>query len=80
MRLPRVRTITKERIKARLQILPLLSRNELLTPKLLRQKLRISVLVLRLFSMFTVFVFFFFKDLYFVLIINEDTFLLFCVL
>ena len=49
--LPRVRTITKKRIKARLQILPLLSPNELLTPKLPRQKLRILALVLRLFSL-----------------------------
>ena len=48
LRLPRVRTITKKRIKARLQILLLLSPNELLTPKLPRQKLRILVLVLRL--------------------------------
>ena len=60
LRLPRVRIITKKRIKVRLQILPLLSPNELLTPKLPRQKLRILVLVLRLFSMFTVFAYIFF--------------------
>ena len=45
LRLPRVRTITKKRIKAWLQILPLLNSNELLTPKLPRQKLRILVLL-----------------------------------
>ena len=83
LRLPRARTIIKKRVKARLQILPLLSLNKLLTPKLPRQKLRILALVLRLFSLFTAFVFiylFFFKDLYFFLIINEDTFLLFYML
>ena len=79
LRLPRARTIIKKRVKARLQILPLLSSYELLTPKLPRQKLRILALVLRLFSLFTVFIYFF-KDLYFVLIINEDTFLLFYIL
>ena len=61
LRLPRARRITKKRVKARLQILPLLSPNELLTPKLPRQKLRILTLVLRLFSLFTVFVYIFFK-------------------
>jgi len=75
LRPPRVRTITKKRIKARLQILPLLSSNELLTPKLPRQKLMILVLV----SLFVFYVYRF-KDLYCVLIINEDIFLLFYVL
>ena len=41
--------------RVRLQILPILSPNELLTSKLPRQRLRILVLVLFLFSMFTVF-------------------------
>ena len=63
LRLPRARTITKRRVKARLQILPLLSPNKLLTPKLPRQKLRILALVLSLFSLFTVFVFIFLKRL-----------------
>ena len=52
LRLPRARTITKKRVKARLQILPLLSLNELLTPKLPRQKLRILALVLRLLKIY----------------------------
>ena len=57
LRLPRARTIIKKRVKAKFQILPLLSPNKLLTPKLPRQKLRILALVLRLFSLFTVFIF-----------------------
>ena len=63
LRLLRVRTIIKKREKARLQILPLLSPNELLTPKLPRQKLRILALVLRSFYLFTVFIYIFFLRL-----------------
>ena len=66
LRLPRARTITKIRVKARLQTLPFLSPSKLLTQKLPRQKLRTLVLVLHLF-----------KDMYFALIINEDMLLLF---
>ena len=79
LRLPKARTITKKRVKVRLLILPLLSPNKLPNPKLPRQKLRILALVLRLFLLFTVFIYFF-LDLYFVLIINEDTLLLFYML
>ena len=57
LRLPRVRAIFKKREKARLQILPLLSPNELLTLKLPRQQLRILALVLRSFYLFTVFIY-----------------------
>ena len=80
--LPRARTRTRIRVKARLQMLPFLSPSKLLTPKFPRQKLRTLVLLLRLFSLFTVFVyiFFFVKGLYFVLNINEDTLLLFYML
>ena len=60
LRLPRVRTITKRRVKARLQILSFLNPSKLLTPKLPRQKLRTLVLVVYLFSLFTVFVYIFF--------------------
>ena len=80
LRLPRARTKTRIRVKARLQMLPFLSPSKLLTPKLPRQKLRTLVLALRLFSLFTVFVYIYFKDLYFVFIINEDTLLLFLML
>ena len=42
---PRARTITKIRVKARLQTLPFLSPSKLLTKELTGQKLRILVLV-----------------------------------
>ena len=58
--LPRVRTRTRIRVKARLQMLPVLSPSKLLTPKFPRQKLRTLVLLLRLFSLSTVFVYIFF--------------------
>ena len=58
--LPRARTRTRIRVKARLRMLPFLSPSKLLTPKFPRQKLRTLVLVLRLFSLFTVFVYIFF--------------------
>ena len=70
LKLPRARTRTTIREKARLQRPPSLNPSKLLTQKLPRQKLRILVLVVHLFSLFTVFVFV--KDMYFTLIINED--------
>ena len=75
LKLPRARTRTRTTIreKARLQTPPSLSPSKLLTQKFPRQKLRTLVLVIHLFSLFTVFVYiYFFKDLYFTLIINED--------
>ena len=72
LKLPRARTRTTIREKVRLQRPPSLSPSKLLTQKLPRQKLRILVLVVHLFSLFTVFVFVFVKDMYFTLIINED--------
>ena len=67
LRLPRIR----------LQMLPLLSRNKLLTIKLPRQRLRIFILVLFFFFVFYVYCF---RDLYYVLIINEGILILFYVL
>ena len=62
LKLPRARIKTMIRVKARPQTPLFLSPSKLLTPKLPRQKLRTLVLVLHLFSLFTVFVcFFFFK-------------------
>ena len=75
LRLPRARTRTKIRVKAKRQTLPFLSPSQLLTQKLPRKKLRTLALVVLLFSLFTVFVYiyiFFVKDMYFTLIINED--------
>ena len=74
LKLLRARTRATIREKARLQTPPSLSPSKLLTQKLPRQKLRTLVLLVHLFSLFTVFVcyFFFFKDMYFTLIINED--------
>ena len=66
LRLPRIR----------LQVLPLLSQNKLLTTKLPKQRLRIFILVL----FFFVFYVYCFRDLYYVLIINEDMLILFYVL
>ena len=73
LKLLRARTRTTTREKARLQTPPSLSPSKLLNQKLPRQKLRTLVLLVHLFSLFTVFVcfFFFFKDMYFTLIINE---------
>ena len=76
LKLPRARTRITIREKARLQTPPSLSPSKLLTQKLPRQKLRTLVLVVHLFIylfLFTVIVYFFFiKDMYFTLIINED--------
>ena len=59
LKLPRVRTRTTIREKARLQTPPSLSPSKLLTQKLPRQKLRTLVLVVHLFSLFTIFVYIF---------------------
>ena len=56
LKLLRARTRTTIREKARLQAPPSLSPSKLLTQKLPRQKLRTLVLVVHLFSLFTVFV------------------------
>ena len=73
LKLPRARTKTTIREKARLQTSLSLSPSKLLTQKFPRQKLRILVLVVHLFSLFIVFVYIYiFKDMYFTLIINED--------
>ena len=54
LKLPRARIRTKIRVKARLQTPPSLSPSKLLTQELLRHKLRTLVLVVHLFSLFTV--------------------------
>ena len=59
LKLPRARTRTTIREKARLQTPPSLSPSKLLTQKLLSQKLRTLVLVVHLFSLFTIFVYIF---------------------
>ena len=74
----RARIRTKIRVKARLQTPPSLSPSKLLTQGLPRHMLRTLVLVVNLFSLFNVSVFFFFflRNMYFTLIINENIFLL----
>ena len=73
---PRVRIRTKIRVRARPQTPLFLSPSKLLIQELLRHKLRTLVLVVYLFSLFTAFVyiffFFFVKEMYFTLIINEN--------
>ena len=78
LKLPRARIRTKIRVKAGLQTPPSLNPSKLLTQELPRHKLRTLVLVVHLFSLFTISVYFFFfffflvKDMYFTLIINEN--------
>ena len=60
LKLPRARIRTKIRVKARLQTPPSLSPSKLLTQGLPRHKLRTLVLIIHLFSLFTISVYFFF--------------------
>ena len=76
LKLLRARIRTKIRVKAMLQTPPSLSLSKLLTQEFSRHKLRTLVLVVHLFSLSTVSVNFYFKDMYFTLIINENMFLL----
>ena len=75
LKLPRVRIKTMIRVKARPQTPLFLSPSKLLIQELPRHKFRTLVLVVHLFSLFTASVyvfFFFFKEMYFTLIINEN--------
>ena len=69
---PQGKDKNKIRVKARPQTPLFLSPSKLLIQELPRHKLRTLVLVVHLFSLFTAFVFFFIKEMYFTLIINEN--------
>ena len=72
LKLPRARIRTKIRVKVRPQTPLFLSPSKLLIQELARHKLRTLVLVVHLLSLFTASVFFFVKETYFTLIINEN--------
>ena len=72
LKLPRARIRTKIRVKAMPQTPLFLNPSKLLIQQLPRHKLRTLVLVVHLFSLFTASVFFFIKEMYFTLIINEN--------
>ena len=76
LKLPRARTRARTRARARPQTPLSLSPNKLLIQGLQRHKFRAVVFVIYLFSLFTVSVLFFLKELYYTFTINENMFLL----
>ena len=77
LKLPRARTRARTRARARPQTPLSLNPNKLLIQGRSRHKFRALVFVIYLFSLFTVSVFFFVKEMYYTFTINENMSLLF---